>query len=100
MAGATVRIHCVTWKTTLLESVPLGVTTWTFPVAAPAGTPVLIAEDETALKAVATPLKLTLAVPVRPFPRILTLAPTLPAFRTRYANAHKPASSRQTASAI
>src|SRR5260370_7943196 len=79
MAGATVRIHCVTWKTTLLESVPLGVTTWTFPVVAPAGTPVLIAEDETALKAVPTPLKLTLVVPVRPFPRILTPAPTLPA---------------------
>src|SRR5260370_26688051 len=96
MAGATVRIHCVSWKTTLLESVPLGVTTWTFPVVAPAGTPVLIAEDETALKAVATPLKLTLVVPVRPFPRILTLAPTLPAVGRVFTNAPRPTSRRKT----
>jgi len=37
----------------LLESAPLGVTTWTFPVVAPAGTLVVIAEDETTLKAAA-----------------------------------------------
>src|SRR5260370_39806168 len=90
MPGATVRIHCITWKTTLLESVPLGVTTWTFPVVAPAGTLVVIAEDETTLKAAATPLKLTLVVPVRPFPRILTLAPTLPAVGRVSTNTPRP----------
>ena len=44
-----------TRKGTLLESVPPGVTTWTLPVVAPAGTVVVIKELETTLKAAAVP---------------------------------------------
>jgi hypothetical protein len=44
----------------LLESVPLGVTTWTSPVVAPAGTVVVISELETTVKVAATPLNLSL----------------------------------------
>ena len=60
------------------ESVPLGVTTWTFPVVAPAGTVVVISEPETTVKTAAMPSKLTLVAPVRSLPKILTAAPTLP----------------------
>jgi hypothetical protein len=57
---------------------PLGVTTRTLPVVAPAGTVVVIKELETNLKTAAVPLNVTLVVPVRLVPRILTAAPTLP----------------------
>src|ERR1019366_10127521 len=67
-----------TRKDTLLESVPLGVTTLTSPVVAPAGTVVVISEPETTVKVAAAPLKLTLVAPVRLVPRMLTAAPTLP----------------------
>ena len=52
-----------TRKGTLLESVPLGVTTWTSPVVAPAGTVVVISELDTTVKVAAVPLKLTLPAP-------------------------------------
>jgi hypothetical protein len=67
-----------TRKDTLLESVPLGVTTWTLPVVAPAGTVAAIWELETTLKTAAMPLKLTLEAPVRSVPRMLMAAPTSP----------------------
>ena len=54
-----------TWKGTLLVSVPLGVTTWTLPVVAPAGTSVVIKELETTVNVAAVPLKVTLVAPVR-----------------------------------
>src|ERR1039458_4227500 len=63
---------------TLLESVRLGVTTWTFPVVAPAGTVVVIRYLDTTVNVAAVPLKLTLVAPVRSLPRILTAAPTGP----------------------
>jgi hypothetical protein len=50
-----------TLKDTLLDSVPLGVATWTLPVVAPAGTAVVISEAETTVKAAAVPLNLTLS---------------------------------------
>src|ERR1017187_3498956 len=67
-----------TRKGTLLESVPLGVTTRSLPVVAPAGTVVVISERETTSKTAALPLKLTPVAPIRLVPRILTAAPTLP----------------------
>jgi hypothetical protein len=57
------RRYCVTWKTTLLKSVPQGVITWTVPVVAPAGTVVVISDANSTLNAAATPLKLTLVAP-------------------------------------
>jgi hypothetical protein len=44
-----------TRKGMLLERVPLGVTTSTFPVVAPAGTVVVIREGETVVKTAAVP---------------------------------------------
>jgi len=58
--------------------VPLGVTTWTAPVVAPAGTVVVISELETTSKTAPVPLKVTLVAPVRWVPRILTAVPTEP----------------------
>lgn len=67
-----------TRKGTLLESVPLCVTTWTSPVVTPAGTVVVISELDTTVKVAAVPVELTLVVPVRLVPRMLTAAPTFP----------------------
>src|SRR5580700_8577498 len=67
-----------TRKGTLLESVPLGVTTWTVPVVAPAGTVAMISEGEATVNTAAAPLNITLVAPARLVPRILTTAPTLP----------------------
>ena len=67
-----------TRKGTLLDNVPLGVTTSTVPVVAPAGTVVVSSVlDNTSITA-GVPLKATLVAPSRLFPRILTTAPTLP----------------------
>jgi hypothetical protein len=41
------RRYGMTRKTAMLESVPLGVTTWSLPLVAPAGTVVVISEPET-----------------------------------------------------
>jgi len=62
----------------LLDSVPLGVTTWTVPVVALVGTVVVISEAETTVKTAGVPLKVTLLAWVRLLPRVLTDAPTLP----------------------
>src|ERR1700683_105900 len=67
-----------TMKDTLLESVPLGVTTLTSPVMAPAGTVVVISELDTTVKLAAVPLKVTLVAPVRLVPSMLTAAPAAP----------------------
>src|SRR5580698_5619362 len=81
---ATPLVFCLggpygTRKGMLLESVPLGVTTCTGPVVAPAGTLVKIeAPEELTVNAAGLPLNVTLVAPVRLFPRILTTAPTLP----------------------
>jgi hypothetical protein len=49
-----------TWKGTLLTSGPLGVTTWSVPVVAPAGTALLIKKLEFMVKTAGAPLKVTL----------------------------------------
>ena len=77
-------------KDTLLESVPLGVTTSTFPEVAPVGTVVVISEGETSVNTAAMPLKLTLVAPVRSVPRILTAAPTLPEVGGVFTNGPRP----------
>src|ERR1700691_2723604 len=79
-----------TLKGTLLESVPLGVTTLTLPVVAPAGTVVVISDLETTVNVAAVPLNVTLVAPVRSVPRILTAAPTLPEVGTVSTNGPRP----------
>jgi hypothetical protein len=75
--GAKLETAGSTRNGKLLDSVPLGVTTWTVPVVAPAGTVVVISEAE-AVKTTAVPLNVTLLAWARLLPRILTAAPTLP----------------------
>ena len=82
---------------TLLLSVPLGVTTLTVPLVAPAGTVVVISELETTLKTAAVPLKVTLLAPVSFVPRILTAAPTLPDVGCVSTNGPSPVDSSNTA---
>src|SRR5580658_7046831 len=67
-----------TRKDTLLESVPPGVTTWTFPVVAPVGTVVAISEGRTTVNTAGVRLKVTLVAPVRLVPRILMAVPASP----------------------
>src|SRR5579859_159931 len=68
-----------TRKGILLESVPLGVTTWTVPLMAPVGTMAVIAVPvKLTVNEADVPLNVTLVLPVRLFPRILTNDPTLP----------------------
>jgi hypothetical protein len=62
----------------MLDSVPLGVTTSTTPLVAPAGTVAVISEADETVNAAEVPLKLTLVAPVRFVPRILTTDPTGP----------------------
>jgi hypothetical protein len=79
-----------TRKDTLLESVPLGVTTLTSPVVAPVGTVAVISELDSTLKAANMPLKLTLVASVRLVPRILTAAPTFPEAGSVFTNGPIP----------
>ena len=58
--------------------VPLGVVTVTGPVVVPFGTLVVISVSETTLNFAGVPLKLTIVVPVRLFPKMITFAPNLP----------------------
>jgi hypothetical protein len=71
-------------------SVPDGVVTWTGPVVASAGTMVVISALETTVNVAGVPLKVTLVVPVKLFPRILTPAPTLPLTGTVSTDAPSP----------
>ena len=56
----------------------LGVITVTKPVVAPTGTVALISEFPMTLNVAAVPLKVTPVVPIKSFPKIVTLRPTLP----------------------
>ncbi len=64
----------------MLDSIPVGVTTWTVPVVAPVGTVVEIAEpvEFRVNEATGVPLKVTLVAPVRSVPRMFTADPTVP----------------------
>jgi hypothetical protein len=71
--------------------VPLGITTCTEPVVAPVGTEVVIAEPvELTLNIAAVALNVTLVVPVRLVPRIVTFAPTSPVLVCSATNDPKP----------
>jgi hypothetical protein len=65
----------VTWKGTLLDSVPPGVTTSTVPVVAPDGTVVVISVADTTVNTAAVPLKVTLVAPFKfeSYPRMCQL---------------------------
>ena len=92
LGGVKLVICGVTWKITLLLSVPLGVVTSTVPVVAPAGTVVLISVPEATVNVAAVLLKLTLTlvVPVRLFPKIRTGAPTFAELGTVCTNGPRP----------
>jgi hypothetical protein len=62
LVGEKLEITGVTRKFTLLESVEVGVTTWTLPVVAPVGTVVVISVLEATVNVAAMPLKVTLVV--------------------------------------
>jgi hypothetical protein len=79
-----------TWNDKLLESVLLGVSTFTSPVVAPVGTVVVISELDITENLAAVPLKVTLVAPVRSVPRILTAAPTAPEVGSVFTNGPKP----------
>jgi len=70
--------------------VPIGVVTVTVPVVAPVGTLVSIAEAVTFRSGAVVPLKVMLVVPVRLFPKIMTIDPTLPALRLVFTNGPSP----------
>lgn len=53
-----------TRKGTLLESVSVGVVTWTVPVVAPAGTVAVMSARETTVNVAAVPSKVTLVAPL------------------------------------
>ena len=65
-----------TTKSTLVDSVPVGVVTCTLPVVAPTGTNVVISVSELTVNSAETPLKVTLVVPVKLWPRRSTFVPT------------------------
>jgi hypothetical protein len=58
--------------------VPLGVVTCTLPLVAPVGTVVVISVLDTTVNVAAVPLNVTLVLPVRLLPKMITLVPTLP----------------------
>lgn len=68
---------------------PFGVVTTTVPVVAPVGTLVVISIFD-ALKVAGVPLKVTLVAPFRLFPRITTVAPTLPDMGFVWTNGPSP----------
>lgn len=62
----------------------------TVPVVAPVGTLVSIAEAVTLSSGAVVPLKVTLVVPLRLFPRMITFAPTLPEVGLVFTNGPSP----------
>src|ERR1017187_373676 len=84
-----------TLKGTLLESVPLGVTTRTLPVVV-AGTVVVIRDADTTVNVAAVSLKVTLVAPVRSLPRILMAAPTSPEAGRVFTNGPRPTDALKT----
>ena len=81
LVGLKLRIAGVTRNILLLVSVPPGVVTVTEPVVALAGTNAVRYVSETTVKVAATPWNETLVAPVKPWPRISMVFPTLPSNR-------------------
>src|SRR5258708_11943618 len=85
--GRLPYFQLTTLKLTWLVSAPPGVVTTTLPVVAPLGTTAVMKVLLTTLKVVAgTLLKVTLVVPVKPWPRICALCPALPLGSTKAMN--------------
>jgi hypothetical protein len=81
----------------LLDNVPLGVTTSTTPLVAPAGAVVAIALPvELTVNGASAPLNVTLVAPVKFVPRILTVDPVLPEVGRVMTNGPKPIESSNT----
>src|SRR5450631_4493670 len=80
LGGLKLVIWGVTRNCLLLVNVPPGVVTVTGPVRAPAGTVTVKYVSEDTVKAEGVPPNETPDVPVKPWPRISTVLPTLPAF--------------------
>ncbi len=77
-------------------SVSLGVTTWTSPVAAPAGSLVVISDLGTTVNLDAVPLKVALEAPVRSVLRIVTVAPAAPEPERASTNGPRPRDRQKT----
>ena len=80
----------------MLDKVPPGVATWTWPVEAPSGTVVVMSEADVTVNDAAMPLKVTLVVPIRLVPRILTARPTFPEVGSVFTNEPSPETSWKT----
>src|ERR1700676_1039989 len=78
------------WNGALLDSVPLGVVTAIVPVVAPAGTWAWMLVSETTVNVAVVPLKVTVLVPVRLFPKRETVLPVLPKVGTASINGLRP----------
>src|SRR5580658_3863241 len=63
---------------TLLNTLPLGLTTSTLPVVVPAGTVAVIRDFETTVNVASVPLNVTLVAPVKLVPRMFTAVPAVP----------------------
>src|SRR5215472_8476590 len=94
--GEKLAIVGITRKFALLVRVPLGVFTLTLPVVAPLGTVVVISILEPILNLAGVPLKVTLVVPFRLFPRISTGVPTLPEVGSVFTNGPSPTARLKT----
>jgi len=94
--SAESTVYGSTWKGTLLESVALGVTTWTVPVVAPVGTVAVISEGEFTLNIAGVPLNVTLDAPVKLVPRISMDAPAIPVAGCGFTNGLRPADTLNT----
>ena len=86
-----------TWNATLLISVPDGVITWTLPVVAPAGTEVVMAlAVELTVNTAGAPLNVTLVVPYRFVPKIVTAVPNVPVVGRVLTNGPSPTDTLKT----
>ena len=72
---------------------PPGAVTTTGPVVAPVGTVAVISVPDTTVKLADVPLKVTLVVPVRLFPRMITDEPTWPEAVTVWTKGPSPVDS-------
>jgi hypothetical protein len=84
-------ISYLTRNSPALTSVPRGVVTLALPEVAPDGTVALISVADMTVNCAGVPLNVTRVAPVRSVPRILTVAPTLPAAGSVLTNGPRPA---------
>src|SRR5450755_2859337 len=88
--GSWSKSHGVTRNSTLLFSVPFGMVNVTLPEVAPAGTVAVTWELDTTVNVAGIPLKVTVVVCARLFPRIFTEEPALPEVGSVATNGRSP----------